>query len=80
LEYRRGNIWRDLELTSYKGRGYCSLCQKWWDLKEAKLVYFKKTGVYSFYCPIHKKQLRLKPRGKPMREVKISKIREREKE
>jgi len=56
--------------SKYEQRGYCSLCQKWYKLSELTKIYIKKFGVYAYYCPIHRKQVRLKPRGKSMKEVK----------
>jgi len=58
-------------MRKYERKGYCSLCQKWYRLEELVKVYIPKLKVYAYYCPIHKKQVRLKPRNRPMRVVKI---------
>ena len=58
-------------MSKYDQRGYCSLCQKWYPLEKLVKVWIPKFGVYAYYCPIHKKQVRLKPRGKSMREVRL---------
>ncbi len=58
-------------MRKYENAGYCSLCGKWWDLKDLKKLYIKGVKAYVYYCPIHKKQVRLKARGKPMGQVKL---------
>jgi hypothetical protein len=55
--------------TYYKDRGYCCYCRKWIPIEQLKKVYIKKLGVYALYCPIHLKQVRLKPRTVKMGEV-----------
>ncbi len=55
--------------TKYSSKAYCSLCQKWYPLDRLDKIFVKKFGVYVFYCPVHRKQVRLKARGRPMREA-----------
>jgi hypothetical protein len=57
-------------MAKYTDSGWCSSCGKYWPLDKAHKVYFKKLGVYSYYCPIHRKQLRRKARSTPMSTVK----------
>ena len=62
-------------MKRYQDSGYCSLCGKWWKLKDLKKIYVKGVNAYVYYCPIHNKQVRLKARGRPMSEVKLKRKR-----
>ena len=58
-------------MTKYKERGYCSLCQNWIPKDQLIKIYIKGVKRYVYYCPKHRKQVRMKARGTPMSAVKI---------
>lgn len=57
-------------MTRYEERGYCSLCQCWMKKKDLLKLYVKGVDRIVYYCPIHRKQVRMKARGTPMSTVK----------
>jgi len=58
-------------MGKYGDKGYCSLCGKWIAREDLLKVYIPKLKVYAYYCPVHRKQTRLKSRRRTMNAVKI---------
>lgn len=58
-------------MTKYKERGFCSACQKYYEKDQLLKLFIKGVNATVYYCPIHRRQVRLKARSVPMSLVKI---------